>query len=170
MSIYGGRLHLPKIFSRDNAGVPAEPSGSGPDIKAKLPMIIGALLVIIVIILLIVFGPGMMKSLNPPISVYWKNNPLDLMDDATQSAEMNIVLVNTTDKISDITLEVTTESKELIVFCPYTAFTKVEPGNNRQVTCVIRRDPNERIFAGNYTLTVKTNLGEVKTTLEVRTK
>lgn len=170
MSIYGGKLHLPKIFSRDPTIPSGDSTGGGPGIASKLPIIIGALLVIIVIILLIVFGPEMMKSLNPAISVSWKNNPLDLKDQSSNSAELNIVLVNTTDKITDITMEVTTESDELIVFCPYTAFTKVEPGNNRQVTCIVRRNPEKNIFAGNYTLTITTNLAEAKTTLEVKTK
>ena len=162
MSIYGGKIHLPKI------SLPGKPDGSA--IKSKLPIIIGAIVVIIIVALLLMLGSGLIESLNSSIGVSWKNNPLDLKDDSTHSAELNLVLTNTTDQVTDITLSVTTESDELIVFCPYTAFTKVEPNNNRQVTCIVRRNPQKNIFAGNYTLTIKTNLGETKTTLEVRTK
>ena len=46
----------------------------------------------------------------------------------------------------------------------------VTPGKERQVKCLVRRNPDSLIFAGTYELNVKTNLGERTTTLQVITK
>jgi len=162
MSIYGPKINLPKI------SLPGMPDLSS--LGEKAPLILGVIAVIVIVLLLITFGPGLTKSFNPAIVASWKENPLDLKSDVAKNAELNLVLFNTTEKMTDITLKVTTESSEILVVCPYVEFKNVEPGNNRQVTCIIRRNPNSTIFAGNYTLSISTNLGSTKTILEVRTK
>ena len=162
MSIYGPKISLPKI------SLPGMPDMSG--LGGKTPIILGIIAIVLIVLLLLAFGPGIAKSFNPAIIVSWKENPLDLKSDVAKNAELNLVLVNTTEKMTDINLTVTTESNEILVICPYLNFQNVEPSNNRQVTCIIRRNPNSTIFAGNYTLTITTNLGSTKTVLEVRTK
>jgi len=137
---------------------------------AKKPLLIVAA-VIVVILVVLLLASSMEGWFNQPIGISWKNNPLDLKQPGVYSAELDLVLVNTTDKLTDIDLSVTTDSsEELIIFCPYTHFTNVAPQNNRSVTCLIRRNPNNNIFSGTYTLTVTTNLGSAQTTLEIKTK
>ncbi|MEK6958555.1 MAG: hypothetical protein AABW59_00765 [archaeon] len=160
MSIYGG---LPD-FKLPDLPIPE-------NIQDKLPIILIVLAVIItMVVAAFIILPNAGGVLNPSIGINWKNNPLDLRESSSGSAELTITLRNNTETKNDLTLDVSTESEELIVFCPYTFFTNVEPNDTRAVTCVIRRDPKSNIFAGTYTLTVSSNLGSTKTSLEVKTK
>ncbi len=159
MSIYGPKIKFPRI---------GLPNISLPKPKVSLK-VLGIILIIIIVLATIVFFASNPDLFDSHINVSWKNNPLDLKSDLAQNAELTLILTNTSETVQDIELEVTTESKELIVFCPYTTFENVEPQNNRKVTCLIKRNPQENIFAGNYTLTIKTNLGEARAVLEVRT-
>ena len=95
------------------------------------------------------------------------NNPLDLSKDGVYEAQLILTLTNTTEELTDLTLNVTTDSDELIIFCPYSSFPNVASGNSRKTTCVVRRDPKNAIFSGSYTINVATNLGEKETTLNV---
>jgi len=160
MSIYGG---LPN-FQLPDLPIPES-------MQEKLPIILIVLAVIVtMIVAAFIILPNAGGVINPSISVNWKNNPLDLRESTSSSAELTVTLRNNTETKSDLTLDVGTESEELIVFCPYTFFTNVEPGDSRVVTCLVRRDPNSNIFAGTYTITVTSNLGTTKTSLEVKTK
>ena len=107
----------------------------------------------------------------PPsqIIIQWKNNPLDLKNGNIPSAELGLTLINNLKETTDITLEVTSESNKIIIFCPDTTFLNVATGNQPQTTCIVRRNPNEKVFSGNYIINIKTNLGTTKTTFEVIT-
>lgn len=159
MSIYGPRLKLPRIEM---------PDISIPDIK--MPKInlkkIGILLIIILIISTLIFSYSILTNFGSPIAVYWNNNPLYL-DETTNYSELTLILTNNTENTKNINLSVTTESKELIIFCPEDEFPNVASGKFRETTCVIRRNPNERIFTGTYDLLINTNIGETITTLQI---
>lgn len=160
MSVYG-----PKI------GVPSMPSVSLPKLGKKGLLAIAIIVIaILVAAALVISWPSITKAMNPHISVSWKNNPLDLLGDFSKSAELGITLNNTTEVKKDINLDVTTDSQELIIFCPDKLFENVEPGNSRNVTCIVSRNPNEKIFTGSYTIDIKTNLGTAQTTLQINTK
>ena len=159
MSIYGPKIRLPSISLR----MPRIPKINK---KKAMPIV---MIIALILLIGIIFTMADL-DFSSSIKVSWKNNPLDLKVDLSQYAELNILLINTSDNTTNITLDVTSESKEIIIFCPDTDFPNVSVGNNRQTTCIIRRNPNEKIFSGNYTINVKTNLGEQKTLLEIRAK
>ena len=156
MSIYGPRIRLPKI---------SLPLPHFPKINTKKALPIVMIIAIIAIILMIFSFAEF--DFNSPISVSWKNNPLDLKKDLSYFAELEITLKNINEQTTNISLEVATESSELIIFCPDKEFPNVAPNNQRKTTCVVRRNPNEKIFSGNYTININTNLGSSKTTLEI---
>ena len=159
MSIYGPKIRLPSI-SLPKLRIPKINS------KKAMPLVmVGAIIILIIFIF-------MMADLdfNSHIKVNWTNNPLNLKSDVSQYAELELTLINSSESTTDISLEVSSESSEIIIFCPDNTFPKVSPGNNRQTTCVVRRNPNEKVFSGNYTIAIKTNLGETETLLEIRTK
>jgi hypothetical protein len=156
MSVYGPKIELPHLELPD--------ANIDPKIVAS---VIG---LIALIILVIYFAPPFIQSLNPPLKISWTNNPLDLKDNPSTPASLDIIVVNNTKEMTDITLSVTTESDEIIIFCPYTTFSKVEPDKERQTTCLLRRNPESTIFSGTYNIKVKSNLGEMTTVLEVKTK
>lgn len=158
MSIYDG-LNLPNI-----------------DLGQAGPLIIGVIAVIAIILIGFFVLPSIGSSLNPSLGIAWTNNPLDLKKDASIPAELQITLTNTTDKMMSVTLTVTTESSEIIIFCPRPegkstiTFDNVDAANKRTITCLVRRNPSASIFSGSYTITVATDkLGSAKTTLEVKT-
>ncbi|MDD3083462.1 MAG: hypothetical protein PHP82_00375 [Candidatus ainarchaeum sp.] len=157
MSIYGPRIRLPRI--------------SIPKISFGIPNIglktIFALLLIILVIATFLFIFSNPKSFNPHISVYWKNNPLILEDDLTKNAELKLIIINNKETIQDINLEINSESKEIIIFCPDKEFPNVAPNHKRETICLIRVNPGEKVFSGTYQINVKTNLGETTSTLEI---
>ena len=159
MSIYGPKIRLPSI---------SLPRIRIPKINKKKLMPIVMILALIILISMIFMMADF--SFNSHIKVNWTNNPLYLKGDASQYAELEITLINSQETTTDITLEVNSESSEIIIFCPDSKFPNVSSQNLRQTTCIVRRNPNEKIFPGNYTINIKTNLGEAKTTLEIRTK
>jgi len=156
MSVYGPKIEMPHV----------EIPQANIDPKI-IGLIIGALAIIIIAIF---FIPPILESMNPSIKLAWTNNPLDLKDNPATPASLNITLINNTKETTDITLSVTSESEEIIIFCPDNTIPKVEPNGVRKTDCLIRRNPDSRIFAGTYSIKVKTNLGEAITTLEVKTK
>lgn len=156
MSVYGPRLELPEIKM--------------PELGLDPKLIIGVIVLIVIILIGLIIVPPFLDSLNPPIKVSWTNNPLDLKENPTIPAELTIILINTTKEEITMSFEVITNSEEILVFCPYNVFPNVEAGNTRKTTCVVRRNPDSVIFTGTYNLTIKSTLGETKTTLEVKTK
>ncbi len=158
MSIYGPKIRLPKIRL---------PKPRIPKINPKKVMPI-VMIIAILIIILIIFSVADL-DFNPHIQVNWKNNPLDLKSDLSHFAELNLTLVNTSEQTTDITVDVTTESDELIIFCEDASFPNVAPGKDRKTRCIVRRNPNEKIFSGTYSLNITTNLGSTKTDLIVNT-
>lgn len=160
MSIYGPRLRLPKLRLPDFSF----PQLSLPQLNAKK---IGIILLLILIFATILFGLTMISNFNSPIAVSWKNNPLYLTE-TNNFSELTLLLTNTSENTTNITLDVSSESKELIIFCPENEFPNVSVGKYRQTTCILRRNPNEKIFTGTYEILIKTNLGETTTTLEIK--
>lgn len=156
MSVYGPKLDLPKVEL--------------PETNIDPRIIAGVVLLLVLVISLIFVMPLINSVMNPAIKVSWSNNPLNLKERPTEPAELNLTLINNTDEIINLTLEVTTPSNEILVFCPYTSFENVEAKKERQVKCLVRRNPDNLIFAGTYDLKIKTNLGETNTTLQVLTK
>jgi len=157
MSVYGPKINLPKIQ------MPSMPEISGKTLGVLAIIIIVA----IVIATIVLTMPSLPNLFNNHINVSWKNNPLDLKSNLAKAAELTLTLTNNTETKQNITMNVSTESEEIIVFCPYNTFENVEPKNSRQITCIVRRNPSGSIFTGNYTLTITTTLGEAKTTLDV---
>jgi hypothetical protein len=157
MSIYGPRIKIPSLRLPDIS------VSKMPEINIKK---LGLLFIIILVIATLIFSFGILSNLGGPIAVYWENNPLKL-DETTNFSELTIVLTNTTDSMKTITLDVITNSSELIIFCPEKEFPNVESGNFRQTSCVVRRNPNQKIFTGTYDILINTNIGETITTLSV---
>lgn len=160
MSIYGPRIRLPKIrlpeFDLPNLKI--------PHIDGKKASII---LLVIIIIATLIFLVSILDNLNSPINVQWKNNPLYLSE-TNNFSELTLTITNNTENTQNISLKVHSKSRELIIFCPEGEFPNVAPNKFRQTTCIIRRNPNEKIFTGTYEIIATTNIGETKTTLEVR--
>ncbi|HNV01212.1 MAG TPA: hypothetical protein PKK60_02175 [archaeon] len=156
MSVYGPKIDLPKVEL--------------PETNIDPKIIFGVIILFVLIGLLFFIMPIIGQIMNPSVKVSWTNNPLNLKENPTEPAELNLTLINTTQEMITLNLEVTTPSNEIIVFCPYTIFENVEPGKERQVKCLVRRNPDSLIFAGTYDLKVRTNLGETNTTLQVVTK
>ena len=159
MSIYGPKIRLPKI---------SLPHPHLPKLNKKKVMPIVMIVAVIILIGLVFMVADLDFGSSTKIS--WKNNPLDLKDDVTQYAELELNLTNTLKETTDINLEVTSESNEIIIFCPDKIFPNVSTGNQRQTTCIVRRNSNEKVFSGNYTINIKTNIEETKTFIEIRTK
>jgi hypothetical protein len=156
MSVYGPKINLPKVEL--------------PETNIDPKIIWGIVLLVVLLVLFFVVVPVIGQMMNPPIRVSWTNNPLNLKEKPSEPAELNLTLINNTDEMITLNLEVTTPSNEILVFCPYVLFENVESGKERQVKCLIRRNPDSLIFAGTYDLKIKTNLGETNTTLQVVTK
>ncbi len=158
MSIYGPKIRIPK---------PSMPNISIPKVKINFK-VVGIILILILAIATITFISSIILSFDNHIGIAWTNNPLYLKDNSTSNAELKLTIVNNTDSLQTISLNVSTESKELIIFCPDSSFPNVAPENKRETTCIIRRNPSEKIFSGTYQLLITTNLGSAKTTLEIR--
>jgi uncharacterized membrane protein len=156
MSVYGPKIDLPKVEL--------------PETSIDPKIIVGVILLLVLLISLFFIMPIISQIMNPAIKVSWTNNPLNLKEKPTEPAELNLTLINNTEEMLTLNLEVNTPSNEILVFCPYITFENVEPGKERQVKCLIRRNPDSLIFAGTYDLKIKTNLGETNTTLQVVTK
>ena len=160
MGLYGPRIELPEMPELPEINVNA----------LKKPLF-G--LAVIVIVLILLYGMSTLFSskgtglFSNYIGVGWVNNPLDLTKNGVYESQLALTLTNTTEDLMDMTLEVTTDSEELIIFCPYKLFPNVSAGNSRKTTCIVRRDPKIAIFSGSYTIKVKTNLGETTTVLQV---
>ena len=156
MSIYGPKIRMPS-FRLPKISMPK------PEISFKG---ISLILVIILVIATIVFLLSTPISFNNQINVYWVNNPLDLKEET--NSELHLSLINTEETTQDISLLVTTESQELIIFCPDAEFPKVAPGHERETICIIRRNPNVKIFSGTYMINIQTNIGSAQTSIEIR--
>ncbi|MDD4251137.1 MAG: hypothetical protein PHX27_03025 [Candidatus ainarchaeum sp.] len=156
MSIYGPRLRLPKI-SLPNINIP------------KMNMkIIGIILILILVLATILFIFSTPLDFSQHILVNWRNNPLNLKENQAENAELNLTIINNTQQTHTIDLNVISESKEIIIFCPDTTFPNVAPNHKREITCLIKRNPKEKIFAGTYQININTNIGKTSTTLEIR--
>jgi hypothetical protein len=162
MSVYGPKIRLPKLNLRI------------PQINLPKPSINGKAIAIVLIVILIVattifLTTFPLANFGSPVKVSWTNNPLDLRNGLTGHAELNLVIINTSEQIQDISIKVTTESKEIIIFCPDESFPTVATNMERKTSCIVRRNPSEKIFSGTYNINIATNIGDAQTTLEVRT-
>ncbi len=180
MSLYGPRLNLPKV------DLPS-PSNPSWNLDKEKKLIIGIVIALIVIGLLIVIVPIILNSLsevsmpsfNPAVSVVWKNNPLDITQGVT-NAQLDLILTNTTKNLVKETLfNITTDSKEIIIFCPDSLYDvnkssyvveNLSPNDKRKIPCIIRRNASASVFSGTYTLNINTSLGNTTTNFEIITK
>jgi hypothetical protein len=179
MSLYGPRINLPKV------DIPS-PSNPSWNLDKEKKILIFALIAIVIIVLMIFLVPPALQgindffsgALNPAVQVSWKNNPLDLTKEVKE-AEMDVLITNTTKEIQNITFNITTPSQEIIIFCPNSIYDSnksayllenVAIGDKRRVPCIVRRNPNESVFTGSYTIDIITSAGNTKTTLEIISK
>jgi hypothetical protein len=102
-----------------------------------------------------------------PISVEWSNNPLDLLKGDSNEALMKITVFNNTKEMTDITLDIDTNSEEILLYPTHQVFPKVAPGNNRKTSCVVMPNPGTKVFSGSYTINIRTNLGEKTAVIEI---
>ena len=162
MSIYGPRIRLPRLRL---------PRFDMPKISIGSPK--KMLLVLLVVVIIILGALALMSvqiDFGGPLSVSWKDNPLQLtQNNLTKTAELQITLRNLSEQKKDITLSVTTESGEIIIACPDQFFPNVEPKDYRVTKCIIRRNPNQKVYSGSYTLTINSNVGQTKTVLQIVT-
>jgi len=179
MSLYGPRINLPRI----EIPSPANPSWNLEKEKKFAILIVAA---IIVLILLVVFLPPIIQgateylnnSMNPAVQVSWKSNPLDLTKQVKE-AEMDLLITNTGKETTSVTFNITTPSKEIIIFCPNSIYDannsrylleNISPGDKRKIPCIVRRDSSESVFSGSYTITIDTSIGKIDTVLEIISK
>jgi hypothetical protein len=179
MSLYGPRIHLPKV----NAPIPGNPSWN-MDKEKKLAIYLIIAVIIIVILYFAIpivaqaLTTGIDGLMNPALVVTWKNNPLNVTTQ-TKEAEMDLVFTNTKKEVQNVEFSINTSSEEIVYICPNAIYDtnkgayileNLAPGDKRTVPCVVRRNPNSAVFSGSYTINVHTNLGDVKTNLEIITK
>ena len=162
MGLYGPKISLPSLPSIPRPSL----GGLKRPVLAIIAIIIIAFLGLLVVPMLSNAGTGLFAT---HTGIGWVNNPLDLTKDGVYEAELLLTLNNTTSELQTITLDVTSDSKELIIFCPYKTFPNVAPGNSRRTACIVRRDPKMSVFSGSYTINIETNLGKSSTVLEIRT-
>jgi hypothetical protein len=158
MSIYNKKFKLPKIKLE-------MPQISIPKLNARA---LGIALILVILLASIFFIASNPIILNNHILVNWTNNPLSLTNNLTQNAELHLTLVNTSEIMQNINLEVTSKSQEIIIFCPDNEFPNVASGKRRETICVIRKNPAQKVFLGTYEINIKTNLGEATTSLEIK--
>jgi len=178
MSLYGPRIHLPKVEIPN----PGNPSWNF-DKEKKLLLI--AVAVIVIIIVAVALLPSAMQGVantnfnlfpeEKGISVSWKDNPLDISKEVKQ-AEMDILITNRKTEVLDAMFNVSTTSQEIIYICPNAIFDtnkkmyvleNIAPGDTRKVPCIVRRNPDSAAFSGNYTINITSNLGDIKTVFEL---
>lgn len=180
MSLYGPKLNLPKVNLPD----PSNPSWG----LEKERKIIGSALIAIIIILLIFFlAPFLtegIKEINLPnfnssVNIVWRNNPLDITKEIKE-AQLDLILTNNTkDLIKETLFNITTDSEEIIIFCPNSIYNpkksayiveNLSPQDTRKIPCIIRRNASTPVFSGTYTLKINTTLGNTTTKFEIITK
>lgn len=180
MSLYGPRLNLPKIDL---------PSASNPswNLDKEKKLIIGIAVAIIILIILVIIGPPILNALteisinsfNPAVGVVWRNNPLDITQ-GIKEAQLDLVLTNNTKNLIKETLfNITTDSEEIIIFCPNSLYDankssylveNLAPNDIRKIPCIIRRNSAASVFSGTYSIKVNTTLGNIVTNFQIITK
>ncbi len=181
MSLYGPKLKLPKVE------LPSVSEGPSWNLDKEKKIAIYGAAVVLILLAIFFLGPILLNSignwleemLNPAVQVSWKNNPLDLTK-GVYEADLDLLLVNTSKtEQKEVTFNITTNSNEVIIFCPNSiydinksAYTleNLSPGDKRKIPCIVRRNPNESVFTGSYTLDITTSLGNTKTILEIISK
>ncbi len=171
MSLYGPKFGLPKI-KLPEVKFPLGKKSEMPSDKEYLKpaLIVLAVLVVIVLFFIILentdFQPPEV-NFSSAIEYTWKNNPLDLTKKPYENSVLELKLTNNTKELGDISLEILKDSDYLIVDCQEKFFPSVSAGNYRKTICNIMPDPKFPIYAGTYTINIKTNFGEKKATLEI---
>ncbi len=180
MSLYGPRLNLPKVEL---------PSPSNPswNLDKEKKLIIGVVAAIVIILIIAMIGPSILNAIsemsvnafNPAVGVVWRNNPLDITQ-SVKEAQLDLILTNTTKSLIKETLfNITTDSEEIIIFCPNSLFDtnkssylveNLSPNDIRKIPCIVRRNASASVFSGTYTLRINTSLGNTTTKFEIITK
>jgi hypothetical protein len=163
MSIYGPKIELPH-FELPEIKLPF---GDNESLKG-----IGTILIVLSVVLLlaavILFAVPSINFKGKAVELSFSDAPLDLSQRATQNVILNITLRNNTTKDVDIQFKAETKSTELLIACVGDVARNVAPDDIRLVNCKISANPDGRIFAGNYTITVNTNLGSESIVLQVK--
>lgn len=180
MSLYGPRLNLPKV----DLPSPANPSWN---LDKEKKLILGIIAVLVIIGILVIITPVILESLgnlhlpqfNPAVQVDWRNNPLDITQ-GVKEAQLDLILTNNTDKpIKEILFNITTDSKEIVIFIPNSLYDanrsayvveNLAPNDKRKIPCIVRRNAAATVFSGTYTLNINTTLGNTTTNFEIITK
>ena len=180
MSLYGPKLNLPKL----DLPRPQNPSWN---LDKEKKILIGIGLIIAILFIVAMVGPIILNALseislnsfNPAVSVVWKNNPLDITQ-GIKEAQLDLILTNNTKSLIKETLfNITTNSNEIIIFCPDSLYDtnksayiveNLSPNDKRKIPCIIRRNASESVFSGTYTLNINTSLGNTNTNFEIITK
>jgi hypothetical protein len=159
MSIYKPKTKISDFLPKPNFS----------DLKGndKLKTIFGIVIGVIVLFGIILILINMDFNISSGIGITWNNNPLNLTENKANYSELILNLKNTDKEVRTINLQITTPSKELIIFCPTKIFENVAPGNYREVRCIIRKDPNHEIYTGEYNINILTNLSKTTTNLKV---
>ncbi|MCX6801184.1 MAG: hypothetical protein NTZ73_03270 [Candidatus Diapherotrites archaeon] len=164
MSLYGPKFALPTI------PVPTLPDIDFDRLKNPIVAIIAMIVVAIILFLLFSFFESQNGGIfSEPIRADWTNNPLDLTKDSTGEALLRLTLTNISKETADITFNVDTNSEEILIYPSTGTFPNVAPGDYRKANCIVRANPNATVFSGSYTISIKTDLGEKKTKLEIIT-
>ncbi|MDD3159753.1 MAG: hypothetical protein PHQ98_02180 [Candidatus ainarchaeum sp.] len=164
MSIYSPRPNIGNIIPKIK-----KPSLNNGGISDLITSSLGIVVILILIFAIAIVAINYFVNLTESnaIGVRWKNNPLDLTKDPKNNAELILTLINNSKDTKNLELIVDTKSNELIIYCPTKSFENVEAGNYREVSCIVRRDPNRNIYSGEYSIQIKTNLSDTKTILKV---
>jgi hypothetical protein len=179
MSLYGPRINLPKVEIPSSAG-------KSWNLEKEKKIALFVIAAIIILILLAIILPPIIQgiteyvnsSMNPSVKVSWKNNPLDLTKEIKE-ATMEILITNTTKQNQNVSFNITSPSKEIIIFCPNSIYDtnlgaylleNISPSDIRKIPCIVRRNSEESVFSGIYTISIDTSLGKITTNLEIISK
>ncbi|MFA6269259.1 MAG: hypothetical protein WCW13_05060 [archaeon] len=178
MSLYGPKIHLPKV----ELPSPANPSWG---MEKEKKIFVFGVLAIIIIVLLVMFLPPLTQgvadffsnSINPAVQLSWNNVPLDKTK-SIDRAEMSISFTNKDTATKDILYNFNYDREILYEMCVGALYDanqnayiiqNVSQNEKRVLKCSFNTRPDKTVLTGSYTIEVASNIGNVKTTLEVIT-
>ncbi len=169
MSLYGPRIKLPKL-ELPEVSAPSFDSG-----KSKKIALFGGIALVIIIVLFLAGPPtitwlgGFFSApVKSPVNLSWNNNPWNIKQDPSSTAELSITFINNTSLDKNVYFSLNYPTRELLEFCPEYQLSALSPGDQRKITCLFRRVGE--IYSGTYTIEVLSNLGNEKTKLEIIAK
>jgi hypothetical protein len=178
MSLYGPKIHIPKV----EIPSPANPSWN---LDKEKKILVFGVIAIIAILLIVFFLPPLTQwagalfsnAINPAVQLSWSNVPLDKTK-GLERAELTMSFTNKNNSTQDILFNFNYDKSLLYEMCvgalydtTQNAYTiqNVAPGENRVLKCSFNTLPDTTVLTGSYTIEIASNIGNVKTTLEVIT-